>query len=143
LSLQSTEPPPSTVPARVASKLAVYTPARELVDAYLYEIARGYGVNWTPEPAADEPSIDQSLHEKGKGKEDDASDEGPGEGQEKEPSEEAKRDPSPVKVAIADKEEDPKPQTAAAKDAEVESEPKKGTEEEELAKRFERLKNLR
>ncbi|KAH9837323.1 DUF292-domain-containing protein [Rhodofomes roseus] len=32
---------------RVAKKLVVFTPAPELVDAYLAEIAKGYGVKWT------------------------------------------------------------------------------------------------
>ncbi|KAH8099721.1 DUF292-domain-containing protein [Cristinia sonorae] len=35
------------VPARVSSKLVVETPPNELVDAYLREIAKGYGVPWT------------------------------------------------------------------------------------------------
>lgn len=29
-------------------KLALSTPSSELVDAYLFEIAKGYGVNWSP-----------------------------------------------------------------------------------------------
>ena len=29
-------------------KLALSTPSPELVDAYLFEIAKGYGVNWSP-----------------------------------------------------------------------------------------------
>ncbi|EJU02823.1 DUF292-domain-containing protein, partial [Dacryopinax primogenitus] len=36
------------VPARVTSKLGLGMPPRELVDAYLGEIAKGYGLNWTP-----------------------------------------------------------------------------------------------
>ncbi|GAA5925668.1 hypothetical protein JCM3775_001468 [Rhodotorula graminis] len=37
------------VPARVTSKLKVDTPAPELVELYLYEIARAYAVDWRPE----------------------------------------------------------------------------------------------
>jgi hypothetical protein len=29
-------------------KLALSTPSSELVDAYLFEIAKGYGVSWSP-----------------------------------------------------------------------------------------------
>ena len=49
MTLLPTEAPPPTVPSRIISKLALYTPARELVDAYLWEIAKGYGVPWEPE----------------------------------------------------------------------------------------------
>jgi vacuolar protein sorting-associated protein IST1 len=38
---------PPCVPPRVLSKLAIYVPPPELVDMYLQEIARGYGINWT------------------------------------------------------------------------------------------------
>jgi len=38
---------------RVAKKLVVFTPAPELVDAYLAEIAKGYGVKWTPPTRGD------------------------------------------------------------------------------------------
>ncbi|GAA5823175.1 hypothetical protein JCM3770_005569 [Rhodotorula araucariae] len=51
------------VPERVSSKLVVDTPAPELVDLYLYEIAKAYAVEWRPEgypdpnaPAAAESS---------------------------------------------------------------------------------------
>lgn len=37
---------PPCVPQRILSKLAVYIPPIELVDAYLEEIARGYNVDW-------------------------------------------------------------------------------------------------
>ncbi|BGP38551.1 Vacuolar protein sorting-associated protein ist1 [Rhodotorula kratochvilovae] len=37
------------VPERVTSKLVVQTPAPELVDLYLYEIAKAYAVEWRPE----------------------------------------------------------------------------------------------
>lgn len=38
---------PPCVPPRALSKLAIYVPPPELVDMYLQEIARGYGINWT------------------------------------------------------------------------------------------------
>jgi hypothetical protein len=38
---------PPCVPARVLNKMAIYIPPPELVDAYLQEIARGYGITWT------------------------------------------------------------------------------------------------
>lgn len=34
----------------MTNKLTVATPPRELVDAYLGEIAKGYGVDWAPPP---------------------------------------------------------------------------------------------
>ncbi|GAA6003193.1 Ist1p [Rhodotorula paludigena] len=37
------------VPERITSKLRVETPAPELVDLYLYEIAKAYAVDWRPE----------------------------------------------------------------------------------------------
>ncbi|GAA5852362.1 hypothetical protein JCM9279_001175 [Rhodotorula babjevae] len=37
------------VPERVTSKLKVETPAPELVELYLYEIAKAYAVDWRPE----------------------------------------------------------------------------------------------
>jgi len=45
LSVVNNDPP--CVPTRVSSKLAIYVPPEELVDMYLQEIARGYGINWT------------------------------------------------------------------------------------------------
>ncbi|TCD65472.1 hypothetical protein EIP91_002590 [Steccherinum ochraceum] len=39
------------VPTRVVTKLKVETPSKELVDAYLREIAKGYGVPWA-DPAS-------------------------------------------------------------------------------------------
>lgn len=41
---------------QVSSKLVVETPSKELVDAYLREIAKGYGVEW--EPASSESKTD-------------------------------------------------------------------------------------
>ncbi|GAA6007807.1 hypothetical protein JCM11491_003971 [Sporobolomyces phaffii] len=37
------------VPERITSKLTVQTPPTELVDLYLYEIAKAYSVEWRPE----------------------------------------------------------------------------------------------
>ena len=34
--------------SQITSKLVTHTPSAELVDAYLGEIAKGYGVDWTP-----------------------------------------------------------------------------------------------
>lgn len=61
LALQPTGEAPDCVPARIRSKLALFTPGQELVDAYLYEIAKGYGVNWVPEP----PTSTSTTEEQG------------------------------------------------------------------------------
>ncbi|GAA6061413.1 hypothetical protein JCM10212_004471 [Sporobolomyces blumeae] len=37
------------VPERITSKLVIATPPKQLVDSYLYEIAKAYGVDWQPE----------------------------------------------------------------------------------------------
>ncbi|EJC98801.1 DUF292-domain-containing protein [Fomitiporia mediterranea MF3/22] len=42
------------VSERVMKKLAFHTPPEDLVDAYLREIAKGYGINWAPEPKPDD-----------------------------------------------------------------------------------------
>ena len=36
------------IPGKVTKKLVLSTPSAELVDAYLFEIAKGYGVSWSP-----------------------------------------------------------------------------------------------
>ena len=36
------------IPSKVMKKLVLSTPPPELVDAYLFEIAKGYGVSWNP-----------------------------------------------------------------------------------------------
>ncbi|THG96947.1 hypothetical protein EW026_g4975 [Hermanssonia centrifuga] len=36
------------VTERVTKKISTDTPSSQLVDAYLGEIAKGYGINWTP-----------------------------------------------------------------------------------------------
>ncbi len=154
------------------SKLALYTPGRELVDAYLYEIARGYGMNWVPDPG---PDVGKKGKEGPSGVEDNndrKADEGdhgdslsgPGEGQQKE----AVAVLGPVKDTGPVMPTAPTYPTGQEKDAwsggEAGTGGKSGStgagagasgaggtaggvrklsEEEELAQRFERLKNLR
>jgi len=43
------------VSERVMAKLTFATPPAALVDAYLSEIARGYGLNWAPPPPPEKP----------------------------------------------------------------------------------------
>jgi vacuolar protein sorting-associated protein IST1 len=135
--MQSTDPPPASVPPRILSKLALYTPPQELVDAYLGEIAKSYGV-----PYESAHPIEAMEDEGKKGDDDD----GPGEGQEKE---EAKV----LEIVSAD--DGKKVDNVQGKKDEVgaalpelpsttpEAPPKKVNEDDELAKRFERLKNLK
>jgi len=134
--MQSTDPPPASVPPRILSKLALYTPPQELVDAYLGEIAKSYGV-----PYESAHPIEAMDDEAKKG-----DDDGPGEGQEKE---EAKV------LEIVSAEDGKKGDIAQGKKDEgvtalpelpsttPEAPPKKVNEDDELAKRFERLKNLK
>lgn len=134
--MQSTDPPPASVPPRILSKLALYTPPQELVDAYLGEIAKSYGV-----PYESAHPI-EAMGDEAKNGDDD----GPGEGQEKE---EAKvleivsaEDGKKVDIAQGKKDEGATvlpelPSTTP------EAPPKKVNEDDELAKRFERLKNLK
>jgi len=42
------------VSERVTKKLATLTPPRQLVDAYLGEIAKGYNIAWTPPESRDD-----------------------------------------------------------------------------------------
>ena len=155
LALQSTEEPPKSVPPRIVSKLALYTPGRELVDAYLYEIARGYGVNWAPEAGPDEVLTDDRSPEgevqkgtgKGEGEGGDAGGSGPGEGQQKKLA----AGVEPAKDTVPTMPAAPTYPAGQEKDAWSGGEAgatgggggKKLSEEEELAKRFERLKSLR
>ncbi|KAH8110584.1 DUF292-domain-containing protein [Phellopilus nigrolimitatus] len=65
------------VSERVMKKMVLNTPSPELVDAYLEEIAKGYGLDWAPEPKDDSddgggqkesisvPSLELPLLEKG------------------------------------------------------------------------------
>jgi vacuolar protein sorting-associated protein IST1 len=145
--MQSTDPPPASVPPRILSKLALYTPPKELVDAYLGEIAKSYGV---PFEAAKPMEPLEEDKEDTKGDEDNSA--GPGEGQEKE--ENKALEPAATTSEASKKTEESSvpikkdggaaslpdlPSTAPGQDAP----PKKVNEDDELAKRFERLKNLR
>ena len=38
---------------KVMKKLVLSTPSPELIDAYLFEIAKGYGVSWSPPTSLD------------------------------------------------------------------------------------------
>jgi vacuolar protein sorting-associated protein IST1 len=64
---------PPVVPPRIVSKVAVYIPPQELVDAYLEEIARGYGLAWRA-PV----SLETSSKDEAKGDDDDGSEGGVG-----------------------------------------------------------------
>lgn len=134
--MQSTDPPPASVPPRILSKLALYTPPQELVNAYLGEIAKSYGVPY------ESARLIEAMDDEAKKGDDD----GPGEGQEKE---EAKV------LEIVSAEDGKKVDNAQGKKDEgatvlpelpsttPEAPPKKVNEDDELAKRFERLKNLK
>ncbi|KAL1409457.1 Vacuolar protein sorting-associated protein ist1 [Vanrija albida] len=131
-------PSPPGVPPRIVSKLKVFSPGAELVDAYLGEIANSYGVSYLPylpndkAEGEDEPS----------GEDGDDEDGGGGEAvKDKEPvaiptPAAPAREPSPLKSPDAEKKDAPPPpgQIRVVK---------KPTEDDELAARFERLKNLR
>lgn len=45
---------------QVAKKLVVVTPSTQLVDAYLEEIAKGYGVPWTAPRAVGDDAVDDA-----------------------------------------------------------------------------------
>jgi len=47
-SLGAMENRDNCVSERVMKKLVLSTPSSELVDGYLFEIAKGYGINWSP-----------------------------------------------------------------------------------------------
>ena len=161
LALQPSEPAPTSVPERIRFKLALYTPGRELVDAYLYEIARGYNVDWTPEPPADKETEQNAPATSDGASGDDEPGGGVGErikeamgeaGEEsdkvaeeerKEPAGEGKTAEYPVDTG-KDAWADSAPLGAAPSGgAKATAGTKKLTPEEELALRFERLKNLR
>ncbi|TYJ52528.1 hypothetical protein B9479_006852 [Cryptococcus floricola] len=120
LSLLPTEPPPDTVPARITSKLALYQPTPELVDLYLWEIAKGYKVDWVPESVASETAGEED--EAGEAEGEDGEDGDKGDGDE-------------------DKEGGEKKESTKGKEAEAVKE-KKLSPEEELAARFAQLKKL-
>lgn len=56
LAVISNEPP--VVPPRIVSKVAIYVPPKELVDAYLEEISRGYGLAWRAPVSLNEAKAD-------------------------------------------------------------------------------------
>ncbi|KAL7424821.1 Vacuolar protein sorting-associated protein ist1 [Cryptotrichosporon argae] len=145
------EPAPPTVPARILSKLALFTPAPELVDAYLAEIARGYGVAYVGGAAPASLELDVAADQDGGGK--DAGGKGgdarggPGDGQEKVY---AAREPALAVPAEADKAAPGRTSPAplplvppATASSTASPAPRKSDEDAELARRFERLKNLK
>ncbi|KAI0652355.1 DUF292-domain-containing protein [Trametes meyenii] len=91
------------VSERITRKLDVSTPSPELVDAYLGEIAKGYGVAWSPPQPA---SADEH------------NDDGGPDGGVKAPSAETEKATPPASPAAADA---PKPLDAAAISAEARS----------------------
>lgn len=51
------------VPPRIVSKVAIYVPPKELVDAYLEEISRGYGLAWRAPVSLSEAKADAADDE--------------------------------------------------------------------------------
>lgn len=119
------------------SKLALFTPLPELVDAYLAEIARGYGV-----PYALSSDVSDTVSGTADPGEADVTDD-PGDVKTEEDGGSAKDN---AKVP-AEKEMLPRPAGSPSPSNSSTSRPptvvKKRTEVDELAARFERLKNLR
>ncbi|KAG8762365.1 hypothetical protein FRC12_009083 [Ceratobasidium sp. 428] len=64
------------VSERVMKKLQIATPSTALVDAYLGEIAKGYGIDWTPPISNTAPSAPTDLKSKPSSSSDDANDNG-------------------------------------------------------------------
>lgn len=115
------------------SKLALFTPSPELVDAYLSEIARGYGVPYTPlgDSAVADGSEDEGASDV--------------EGGDVAAKEAVNGDPTEDSPVAGEKSEPPRktvtpPSVPSARQPTV---VKKRTEVDELAARFERLKNIR
>jgi vacuolar protein sorting-associated protein IST1 len=54
---------PPVVPPRIVSKVAIYVPPKELVDAYLEEISRGYGLAWRAPVSLSEGKTDAADDE--------------------------------------------------------------------------------
>ncbi|KIW55487.1 hypothetical protein PV05_04226 [Exophiala xenobiotica] len=82
-SMRANENQDGIVPARVADKLKVDPPSARLVQAYLEEIARAYGVDWPPNREdVDELSreVDNEEQERAAGIDDDDDDDGVGGG---------------------------------------------------------------
>lgn len=124
--MQPQTPPPEAVPKRVQSKLAVFTPSPELVDAYLSEIARGYGVSYAPLCDSGAPGSDGE-----EGSNDEGGDEAEGISKEESPATSEKEPPRKTSSP---------PSVPSVRQPTV---VKKRTEVDELAARFERLKNIR
>lgn len=148
--MQPSDPPPACVPPRILSKLALYTPPKELVDAYLGEIARSYGAPFEVAQPMEKLEDEATAGDKPSDGEDGAG--GPGDGQEKEPAkalEKGATDVEASKNGTKDQQDDKKDKESGATSVlpEVptasEPAPKKLTADEELAQRFERLKNLK
>lgn len=132
LSLQVSDPPPASVPPRILSKLVVFTPAPELVDAYLAEIARGYGVPYAS--AGDVPPMEGEGGESG-------GEGGDGDGKVEEHKEDKEESKDEASRKATPEVEQPKP--VADKPRAQPTVVKKPTAEDELAARFEKLKSLR
>ncbi|KAJ9110486.1 hypothetical protein QFC19_001612 [Naganishia cerealis] len=52
---------PPVVPPRIVSKVSLYVPPQQLVEAYLEEIARGYGLAWRAPTASSTETIDDEA----------------------------------------------------------------------------------
>lgn len=148
LSLLPTEPAPDTVPPRVTAKLALFTPSADLVDAYLGEIARGYGVPYEPVTSLGPPpegaDLEKVIEKDGESASED--EERPGHGSV------GTGDKAPAAIGLDRTSKSPSPDKVDATAAKLGAGPSKTlpavvapkvNEEDELAKRFERLKNLR
>ncbi|RSH87676.1 uncharacterized protein EHS24_000190 [Apiotrichum porosum] len=152
LSLQPSDPPPAVVPQRIVSKLVLYTPPAALVDAYLGEIARGYGVSYLPPledgvaDAALEPEKDDGGEGSGGSGDGEGSGSGAAGGDDDDDDVGGVKEPAKA-VAIAIPIPDEKsPSVRAPVPSPRTTGPtvvKKHTEDDDLAARFERLKNLK
>jgi vacuolar protein sorting-associated protein IST1 len=65
--LQATENSDGKVAERVIRKLSVTPPSSTLVNAYMEEIARTYGVNWPRKPPGEPPKFDDDTPSDGHG----------------------------------------------------------------------------
>lgn len=115
------------------------------MDAYLYEIAKGYGVNWVPEPPTSTSAEEENLSAKqaeGKNEEDGSKKDDEDDGASGGVGERVKE-----AISVPQEKDTAEPTSAPAQStptsASVPAVTKKLTPEEELAQRFERLKNLR
>ena len=146
--MQPSDPPPASVPPRVLSKLALYVPPQQLVDAYLGEIARSYGAPFQAAQPMDKLDDESPAEDKGDDEDDRA--DGPGEGQEKEPAlkvptQDKDKPESSSKEQVENKKDNESGSTSVMPEVPTATEPapRKLTADEELAQRFERLKNLK